>query len=74
MRQHPCNCRPIRWMLRRQAGAPAEGRHGMEGAGWLAGAAATGYMREATRCPEAAHLSLFLVRQFGSLTASGAMY
>jgi hypothetical protein len=56
---HPRNSHLIRWTARRQAGDLAEGRHGMEGAGWLAGGTATGYKRTCRR--EAAHLSLFLV-------------
>jgi hypothetical protein len=60
MRQHPRSCDLIRWVARRQAGVPAEDRHGMEGAGWLAGGSPTGYKKGTCR-PEAAHLSLFLV-------------
>jgi hypothetical protein len=57
---HPPSCHLIRWTARRQAGVPAEDRHGMEGAGWLAGGTVTGYKKKTCR-REAAHLSLFFM-------------
>lgn len=62
MRPFPRCRHPIAWVTRRQAGVPAEGRHGMEGAGWLAGRAPGRYtVRRGSGRRQAGHLSLFLM-------------
>jgi len=62
MQPFPRSCHSIVWVTRRRAGVPAEGRHGMEGVGWLAGAAHRRYKgRRGSGRRQAAHLSLFLM-------------
>lgn len=56
----PRSCDAIAWVTWRQAGVPAEGRYGMEGAGWLAGGAPRRYtVRRGRGRRQVAHLSLF---------------
>jgi hypothetical protein len=70
VRPLPRSCQPIAWVTWRQAGVPAEGRHGMEGAGWLAEAAPRRYtVRRGSGRRQAAHLSLFLMAVARSFVA-----